>query len=123
METTTPPNLAHFESANDVGGQAVCGCEGRHRSILPPRQPVAGSNPQLAFAGYEQAADIVARQRGPVRPWRGVFVEESEAVAVEADEAYLGPQPDEAVRSLRQGLDSVLRQAILHAPGLASITG
>lgn len=46
-----------------------------------------------------------------------------EAVAVEADEADFGADPEEAVGSLGKGLDGVLGEAVFHDPGLAAIAG
>ena len=66
----------------------------------------------------KQATDIVAWQRR----FR-VLIEEDEAVAVEANETDFGAQPDESVAGLRDGLDGVLRQAVLHDPRLAAVAG
>ena len=52
-----------------------------------------------------------------------VLVVEEEAVAVEADEADFGTDPEEAVGGLSEGLNGVLGQAVFHDPGLATIAG
>jgi hypothetical protein len=106
------------ECANPVSRQAILDCESGDSPVLPARQSFAGSNPERSVPGLKQAANIVARQR-----WTGVLVEDLEAVAVEADETYLGAQPDEPVFGLNQRLHGVLRKAVLHHPGLAGIVG
>ena len=106
------------EFKNPVPRQPILGRERSSAAILPPRQPLAGSNPQRPVLALQQAAHIVARQRG-----RRVPVEDLEPVAVEAHQPHLGAQPDKSISCLHQGLHRILRQPVLHYPGLPSIAG
>jgi hypothetical protein len=109
---------SHAKGIDVVPRQPVFGGEGLDCPVLPARQPVAGADPQRALAGFQKAADVAAGQG-----WGGVAVKDLKAVAVEADEADLGAQPDEAIAGLDKRLHRILREAVLHYPRLAAVVG
>ena len=102
-----------FQRPNSVPRQPVLRRERPYRPILPLHQSRIGPNPQSPVPGYEQAADVASRQRRS-----GTTVVCFEFDAVKAHQAGLCPQPEESILGLCQRLDSILREAILHGPGL-----
>src|ERR1035437_6528516 len=77
-----------------VGGEAVGGCHGEKRAILPRsrrpefRETAVGSDPQRAVLAHRQRLNIVGGQCGRV----GVVVR-GEFNAVEASQSFFGTQP------------------------------
>ncbi len=110
--------FAGFEDgANEIVGQPFGGAVGTELAVLESDEPGAvGAGPQAAVARRGEAEDaVVADGR------RVIAVVDDETGAIEAHQASAGSDPQVAVRSLRECLDCVFRQAILGLPYAAGV--
>ncbi len=88
----------------EIAGEAAAGVA---------HEAAARRGPERTIAGLVQRDDVVVGDGRRVLP-----IEDRELVAVEADEAFLGADPDVAVARLEDRLDRVLRQALDGRPAL-----
>jgi len=79
-------------------------------------QAVGGGDPEGAEVVFGEVVDEVAVELGGVGG-----VEGEEVLAVEADQAALSGDPEEAVAGLEDGVDGVLGKAGLGLPGLPAV--
>ena len=66
----------------------------------------------------EQRGDVVVAERFGVRP-----VEDLEVLAIEADESFLGAEPEIPIARLQDGLDGILRQPVIGLPRVVDVLG
>jgi hypothetical protein len=107
------------ERPHRVFGQPLPHRVGREHAALEPGQAAAvRADPESALAVRQQREDALAHER------RGVpLVEHAEADAVEADEPLVGSEPQVAVPGLGDGVDGVLREAVVAPPDVAGELG
>ena len=99
-----------------VRGQALGGGVGGKGAAAIAHQAGGGRDPQSAGFILEQVVDGVAFELRSI-----LGVEGDKVDAVEADQASVGAQPQIAVAGLQDGVDGVLGQAGIGAPGLVAV--
>jgi hypothetical protein len=82
--------------------------------VLEAREPGGGANPQLALSVFEENLYLVAGDFGRI-----LGIEDLETHSVEANESFLGRQPDIAVLSLENGANSIVWQPLISLPDIA----
>lgn len=99
--------------------EAFAGAERREAPSLHAEEaPAVRADPERAVLVGEEGEDGIGGEVGD-RP----AVEESEPGAVEADEAFLCPDPEVAVGSLGDRLDGVLREPLPRFPAVEGRVG
>src|SRR5687768_5880132 len=81
-------------------------------------QAFRGADPKCTLPISQQGANVVALDL-----WRILFIENSKSYAVEASQTLLSADPDVTIRGLCNGVNGVLRQAILGKPHLMAKLG
>ena len=88
-------------------------------AVLEPGQAAAvRADPERAETIFEQRGHVVVAERFGVGS-----IEDLEVLAVEADEPFLGAEPQIAIARLQDGLDGILRQPLIGLPRVVHVLG
>ena len=110
------PAARVLEERSDLGAVDAADRKGLEPIAAHVDEAAHGADPERAVAGGEQRLHPVVRERRRV-----ARVENREADAVEAHEAFLRPEPEVSVAGLGDGGDRVLRQARVARPRVVPV--
>jgi hypothetical protein len=103
------------ERDDTIAGEPVFDRITSSETIAPPNEPAIGSRPQHAGA--------IRPQRYDIRPKLGKapLIEQREPHAIEADEPFLGADPEIAIRRARDAIHRKDRQPVARAPRVVDV--
>ena len=101
---------------NRICGQALGGGVRGKGAAAVAQQAGGGADPQSAGSILKQVGDGIALELRCV-----LGIEGDKVDAIEAHQASIGAQPQIAVAGLQDGVDGVLRQTGIGAPGLVAV--